>query len=305
MVISFTAHSALAFSGALLADQKTTQWPPTELLNSSAAHNTPARTKARIRGTCGTRGTRHAVLVDANGLWAWNPHDAHAPATRYESLPNWVEKNPSSQMHVLVSSPLVRSVCHLAAKVVEDDEAARVRARRMLIETHGHIASSWPLAVWASTAARGVCALAGIDLSALRRHALRHDVELQAVEPWWHHAFAEAKRCVSALSTSERSHVCVVEGTQIAWITTAAGELAEVQQLRLAAPTVNSLHIKIQEMLLQAPALHAEGRIHTVVLGQGLTDGARTRALGTVVLGRLDGDQPPQWLRPSDRVEFH
>jgi hypothetical protein len=41
-----------------------------------------------------------------------------------------------------------------------------------------------------------------------------------------------------------------------------------------------------------------------VILGQGLVDGAKTRGLGGVVLGRLDGEQPPQWLRPSFHADM-
>jgi hypothetical protein len=42
-----------------------------------------------------------------------------------------------------------------------------------------------------------------------------------------------------------------------------------------------------------------------VVLGQGLIDGACTRGLNALVLGRLDGEQPPLWLRPSAREALH
>jgi hypothetical protein len=299
LAISFTAQSAFAFSGSGSPELRAAQRPVDQLLKPPA--NAVARVPARLRRVT----ARHAVLVDANGLWAWNPHDAHAGATRHASLPCWVEKNPNSEMQVLVSAPLVRSVCQLTGNPLESDAAARERARRALIEVHGHIASSWPLAVWASSMARGVCALAGIDLTALRRHALRHDVEVQSIAPWWHHAFEEAKRCVSALNQAKQSYVCVVEGVQIAWISCSGGELAEIRQLRLTTPTVDALRLKIAELCADCPVTFGPAdRIPTVVLGQGLTDGARTRSLDAVVLGRLDGDQPPQWLRPSARADF-
>ena len=39
--------------------------------------------------------------------------------------------------------------------------------------------------------------------------------------------------------------------------------------------------------------------------GQGLRDGTHTQALDALVLGRIDGTQPPEWLRPSLYREMH
>jgi hypothetical protein len=45
--------------------------------------------------------------------------------------------------------------------------------------------------------------------------------------------------------------------------------------------------------------------VPTLVLGQGLVDGGDTRRIDALVLGRLDGDAPPQWLRPCTQAEIH
>jgi hypothetical protein len=42
-----------------------------------------------------------------------------------------------------------------------------------------------------------------------------------------------------------------------------------------------------------------------VVLVEGMTDGTSTRSWSAIVLGRLDGEQPPLWLRPSARDALH
>jgi hypothetical protein len=248
------------------------------------------------------RRVRHAVLVDTRGAWAWDPSDAHAAASRYASVAHWVETHPGCDMSLWVSGPLIHSLRQAPSGEFQNDDAAvRGSARRQLIEHHGAAASDWPLATWHNPIARGVCALAGIDLTTLRRHALRFEVKLHTVEPWWHHAFEEAKRCVTTLNDSSPGQVCVVEGAQVAWISCVNGLLADVRQTWLKAPTVSALLAQLDELEGSSDTTSRK----TVILGQGLSDGARTATLPGLVLGRLDGDQPPQWLRPSFRDEFH
>jgi hypothetical protein len=254
----------------------------------------------------GLEQAEHAVLVDAQGAWAWNPLDSHAAAQRHHSLASWVEKNPNTQLRVFASGPLVHSVCHSPEDAALDETTARGQARQKLIASHGEVALNWPLASWGGSVARGVCALAGINLKALARHAGRHAVKVKSVEPWWHHAFEESKRCVSELERAQRSHVCVVEGQQIAWITAERGELSDVRQTRLATPTLSALRTAMRELTAQTALKSATSNpMLPVILGQGLTDGARTRDLDAIVLGRLDGTQPPHWLRPNLRTDFH
>jgi hypothetical protein len=241
---------------------------------------------------------RHAVLIETRGAWAWDPNDPHAAATRYASAAHWIETHPGREASLWVSGPLIRSLPQTP------DRDVRGHARKQLVEQHGSAASAWPLATWRNPIARGVCALVGVDLTALRQHALRFGVKLHSVEPWWHHAFEEAKRCVTTLNHSAFSQVCVVEGAQVAWISCVNGLLSQVRQTRLQSATVQSLQSELSE--LQS----ADGRNvgKAVIVGHGLSDGARTTALGALgalVLGRLDGDQPPQWLRPSFINEFH
>ena len=243
----------------------------------------------------------HAVLVDARSAWAWNSLDCHAAATRYDSVSDWINRHPGCGMSLWVSSPLVHSLRQAPSGGGEDDAAVRGNARQQLVEHHGKEASAWPLAMWRNAIARGVCALSGVNLTDLRQQALRAGVRLLSVEPWWHHAFEQAKRCVATLSSSKSGHVCVVEGAQVTWISCVHGLLAEVRQSQLAAPTIQSLHAQLKE-LRNAGSNRAE---RTVLLGHGLSDGAQTALLDALVLGRLDGDQPPQWLRPYFRNQFH
>ena len=254
-----------------------------------------------LRRSLGLRAPVHAVLADSNGAWAWNPRNAHSAATRYASVQDWIKRHPGCDLRLWVSGELVQSLAceHAAGK--QDDEALRSIAKREFIAHHGDAAARWPLATWRNKAALGVCALAGVDLPALSEHAAKHAVRMQSVVPWWYHAFQEARRCVSALGQVEVAHVCVVEGQHIAWISTARGLLVEVQQTSLASAHVDALRAELTRWASATPA----SALKPVVLGQGLQNGSQTGALDALVLGRLDGDQPPQWLRPSFTTDMH
>lgn len=132
-------------------------------------------------------------------------------------------------------------------------------------------------------------------LALLSQQARLHGVRVQAIEPWWSHAFETATRCVGSLRSSERAAVCVVEGAHVAWALMTRGVLDQVRHHTLEAASVAALRDEIGRM---AAECGVPPRC-TVVLGQGLVDGAATGSLGAAVLGRLDGEQPPQWLRPS------
>ena len=257
--------------------------------------------KLPLRRSLGLRVPVHALLADSSGAWAWDPHDAHAAATRHASVQDWIKLNPGCDVRLWVSGQLVRSLGRDRTVADQDDESLRSHAKREFIERHGDTAASWALATWRNEAALGVCALSGIDLPALNQHAGKHAVRMQSVVPWWYHAFQEARRCVTALSQVQTGHVCVVEGRQLAWISTARGLLAEVRQTALAAASVEALQCELRVLAANMPA----SGMRPVVLGQGLEDGSRTGALDALVLGRLDGDQPPQWLRPSVTTDMH
>ena len=243
----------------------------------------------------------HAVLVDGGGAWSWEPGDCHAAATRHASVDAWIEAHPGCDVRLWVSGQLLRSLGNERSTEAADHETMRLQARRTLVQRYGERAALWALTTWKNELAGGVCALAGVDLEALTRHAQRHGVRMRSVVPWWHHAFLEAQRCVASLAEAKAANVCVVEGQQIAWLATANGQLTEVRQGALESPCVAALSDEIRAMSARAGG----AKQLTVVLGQGLVDGARTQSLEALVLGRLDGEQPPQWLRPSLRKEMH
>ena len=243
----------------------------------------------------------HALLVDDRGAWSWEPGDCHAAAVRHASVQAWIEEHPGCDLRLWVSGQLLQSLGNASAAADGDEVAVRSQARRTLVQRHGERAAQWALATWKNELSIGVCALAGIDLEALTGHAQQHGVRMRSVVPWWYHAFLEARRCVVALAEAKNAGVCIVEGRQIAWLTSTKGQLTDVRQATLESACVAALGEAIRAMTEQTDG----AQTLTVVLGQGLVDGARTQALDALVLGRLDGEQPPQWLRPSMRWEMH
>ncbi len=249
----------------------------------------------------GLRGAAHALLADAHGVWAWAPGNRYAAAKRHGSVREWMRAHAGTDVRLWVSAEFTQSIEDVASLSPRDDAGLRSHARQAFVDQHGHEAATWPLATWHNDVARGVVALAGIDLDALRRHGAQHGVRIRSVEPWWHHAFLEAKRCVPALVQSANAHVCVVEGRAAAWITLARGVMSHVRRCVLEEASIASLNETIERM----NADDAGHDVPVVVLGQGLVDGGDTSRLGAHVLGRLDGDQPPQWLRPATQNEVH
>lgn len=265
------------------------------------AHVAPQQRATPKRNRASLAPSVHALLVDASGAWSWESGDCHAAATRHASVHDWMEEHPGCDVRLWVAGELLRSLGDASSAHMADDGELRSQARRTLVERHGERATQWALATWRSELAGGVCALAGIDFEALTRHAQRHGVRMRSVVPWWYHAFLEARRCVVSLVEANDANVCIVEGQQIAWLTTAAGQLIDVQQGALESPCIAALGDEIRTIAARTGG----AQNLTVVLGQGLADGARTQALNALVLGRLDGEQPPQWLRPSLRKEMH
>jgi len=241
----------------------------------------------------------HALFADSQCVWAWDPCDPHANARQFRNVEDWITRHPGSAMRLWVSAELQHSVELAEAPADGNTSGLRAMARAELARQFGAPAMDWALAIWSDCSTPGACALSGIDMKALQSHALRHDVQMQAVAPWWNHALDEAKRCVHALNHAEHSQICVVEGRNVAWIDVRRGTLGAVPQRRIAEPNVDALRTQIgalQNAAVQPP---------TVVVGHGLCDGASPRGLSALVLGRLDGIQPPQWLRPSSVHEVH
>jgi hypothetical protein len=77
--------------------------------------------------------------------------------------------------------------------------------------------------------------------------------------------------------------------------------MVDMRLRALEDSSVDALRATLSRLEAGRPA----AGVPTVVLGQGLTDGGDVRRIDAHVLGRLDGDQPPQWLRPSTRREVH
>ena len=155
------------------------------------------------------RPSAHSLLVDSDGVWSWEPGDAHAAATRHRDVRKWIDEHPGCDMRLWVAGNLLQSLGSAQSTSEADESELRSTARSALLQRHGEHASEWALAAWKSEVAVGICALTGIDLGNLTGYAKQLGVRVRSVVPWWYHAFLEAKRCVAALAkatTCQRLH---------------------------------------------------------------------------------------------------
>ena len=105
-----------------------------------------------------------------------------------------------------------------------------------------------------------------------------------------------AKRATRAMNACADSYQRALALTQQQ---NAALQFRQAQQRVLQAPTVAALAHEMDSLRCRS----SRSAEPTVVLGQGIEDGANTQLLRGLVLGRLDGHQPPVWLRPDSHFE--
>jgi len=247
----------------------------------------------------GLRRSSQSVFIDAKGVWSWAAGDALTPAARVDSMEEWFVRHPGTNLAIWTSAQLLRNLDCDATTSLIDDAAFDKHVRQQLLNRHGDSARQWPTATWRTRSGRGACALAGLDLPAVWRQAQQHDVRVQSIIPWWYHAYKTALQCVGSLRDAPNAAVCIVEAEQIAWIACSNGAMTSIQQRVLDTPTVAALAHEM-DCLRSRSSRNVEP---TVVLGQGIDDGANTQLLRGLVLGRLDGQQPPVWLRPDGQFE--
>jgi hypothetical protein len=247
----------------------------------------------------GLRRPQQSVFIDAKGVWSWAAGDALTPATRVDNMDEWFARHPGTNLAIWTSAQLLHNLGCDAATARIDDAAFDRHARQQLLMRHGEDARQWPTAMWRTRSGRGVCALAGLDLPAVWRQAQRHDVRVQSIIPWWYHAYKTALQCVGSLRDAPSAAVCIVEADQVAWIACSNGAMTSIVQRVLEAPTVAALAHEVN--ILRS---HSARPVEPIVLlGQGIEDGANMQQLPGLVLGRLDGQQPPVWLRPDGHFD--
>ena len=148
MFLSLTGRAPLPFSRALRFDTAVAGTPTAPHTERRGAWQSP------LRYGVGLRSPVHALLADAQGVWAWAPDDAHAAATRHASVQTWFEAHPGCDVRLWVAAQLTRSPDRPHAAAHDDEAALRSCARQEFIDRHGRVAAAWALATWKNDAAR-------------------------------------------------------------------------------------------------------------------------------------------------------
>lgn len=238
----------------------------------------------------------------------WHADGSSAGATRWDDLAAWCAAHPGQRATLWLSAWWVVDVLVDGALPLHDDAAVLAYVRPLLQHYHGDAAAPWPLAAWQAGGARGVSALHGLDLAALRATASHHGVRLAALQPWWARALRLALARQPLLAREPAAQLCLVEGRLVTRLDLRRGSLVGLQQRRLPQASTGAL----QDWLADEPVALQR------CLGYGLDDdlpsarSARTAAgaarpaqaaaitplahLPLDTLGTLDGDRPaPAW----------
>lgn len=225
-----------------------------------------------------------------SGLWH-APHGADAGATCWDSFDAWCAAHAGARARLWLSAWWVVDVLVDAALPLHHDAELLAHARALLQHYHGDAAAPWPLAAWQAGASRGVSALHGQNLDALRTSAARHGVVLQAVQPWWARALRLALDHEPTLAREPAAQLLLVEGRLVTRLDLRRGSLAGLQQRRLREATPAAL----QHWLAEEPVALQR------CLGYGLATAPQARRDDLPVIApspeaaTLGGACPPLW----------
>lgn len=176
----------------------------------------------------------------------------------------WCEANPGRSCALWLAPALLHELVCDEGLPLADDAAALEWARPLLLHYHGDAAAAWPLAAWQQGRRRGVSALHGLRLDAVRETARRHRVALARVAPWWSHVLPLALARHAELREAA-ARLLLLDGARMAVLELQRGVLAGLQLRHLDAATPRALTDWCAEQ--------GAGTIATVAVGWGLADG--------------------------------
>jgi hypothetical protein len=225
-----------------------------------------------------------SLLMQAASLW--DGQCAHA------SFDDWCQAHTGQRCTLWLSSAWLFELVGEPGLPLADDEAAMTWARGLLLHYVGDAAADWPLASWQQGSLRGVSALRGVALAALRSSAARARVDLQAVKPWWSLVLPRALQAHPPLRQGA-ARLLVVEGQGLTAIELVDGRLAGLSLRRLDATALAPLQAWASTGSTSAAGL-------TLAIGYGLPQGPVDGGFdGISTLDALHDTHPAaRWLAP-------
>ena len=197
-----------------------------------------------------TGGLRHWLRAQAHGVSVrLRPPQAYfvdAPhgesLSLLEAFAHWCARHPGASARVLLSGALTHQyVLPLEGAQTLYGQARTRFARRHFVHYYGEQAQNWPLETWAQAQRHGACAVHGIELSALRDVAKRHQVRLHAVEPIWAWTLRWVSLHHPAWAQAPSVALVFVERTLLTWLLCSQGSIVQIQQRRLQCATLQEL----------------------------------------------------------------
>ncbi|MDE2081235.1 MAG: hypothetical protein KGI90_07775 [Burkholderiales bacterium] len=233
------------------------------------------------------RSVPEAVFLQPDAAWRYGGPEAIPE--RIMPVSDWAATLAGSSVRLVLSGALTQQILvEDPATPLADEEAVRGWGRHQFIHYHGRPAEQWALAAWHDASQRGVAAVSGIDLGALRREAEQHRIVLRAIQPWWAVALHAAGAEVPALMLAPAAELWLVEGAQVTRLRSGLGRLTGIEQHWLDRADVRAL----ADLLGSLQVDGAQAWVH----GYGLDENG-VEALPARRLGSLSGSRPaPRWL---------
>lgn len=200
------------------------------------------------------------LLLAGSGLWDL------ARRARHDDFAAWCRAHPGTRCALWIGSPWLTDLVCAPGLPLRDSAAQIEWARRVLVHYHGAAAGAWPLAAWRRRAARGVSALQGLELAALRQAAAAQRVLLGPVQPLWPRLLERLLAQRPALRRAPAARVLLVEGpgasptaapTFVTVLTLRRGVVTALHRRRLAEPQPASLRAIAAEDAAEHAVEHA------------------------------------------------
>jgi hypothetical protein len=235
------------------------------------------------------RSPTHALLLHGDALWdAGSTRQPHRPTRWHESFEAWCGAMPGAACELLLSGTLVHDlVCEPDLPLVSDKQLLE-HARAVFVHYHGEEAALWRMACWSAGPHCGVSALHGADFGELLAMALRHEVRILAMRPWWARVLALTLRRLPALRTMPRAWLMIAEGRFVTALRLEQGHCAQLHTRWLDDASPQALADFAAWLPDGAAKVSAEPV--RLAAGYGLAPGI---APGVEVLGQLDATAPP------------
>lgn len=208
------------------------------------------------RGLSGGSARVHTLFMQSDRCWRCGDADA---IDVFDGFASFARQHAGADVSVVLSGALTHQLIVPDDLPLPDEEALVAWARHQLVHYHGGAAQRWPLATWVSTGQRGVSALHGLDVTALFVEAVRHQVRIAVMRPWWSTGLQVASRLRPTLQRAARAELWLIESEGATQLHCRSGRLVALDQRWLDTAQGDSLAQQLDEHTAREAEVFALG----------------------------------------------